>query len=65
MDVRKLLELLRIDGQDRYIVIDVGQAEKINSLLVEDSTYSLPIRVSAYIMYTAYLPESAMSCMTL
>ena len=41
VDVRKLLELLRIDGQDRYIVIDVGQAEKINSLLVEENLQAL------------------------
>lgn len=41
VDVEKMLKTLRIDGQDKYIVMDVGQAEKINSLLVEENLEAL------------------------
>ncbi len=41
VDIHKLLETLRIDGQEYYIVVDVGQAEKINSLLVEENLQAL------------------------
>lgn len=41
IDVPKMLQILRIDGQDKYIVIDVGQAQKVNSLLVEENLETL------------------------
>ena len=41
VDVDDMLRALRIDGQDKYIVMDVGQAEKINSLLVEENLQAL------------------------
>lgn len=41
VDVNRMLKTLRIDGQDKYIVMDVGQAEKINSLLVEENLQAL------------------------
>lgn len=41
VDVEKMLKTLRIDGQDKYIVLDVKQAEKINSLLVEENLEAL------------------------
>lgn len=41
IDIPKMLETLRIDGQDAYIVMDVGQAEKINSLLTEENLETL------------------------
>ena len=36
-DVNKMLETLRIDSVDTYIVEDVEQAQKINSLLTEEN----------------------------
>lgn len=41
VDVEKMLKTLRVDGQDKYIVMDVGQARKINSLLVEENLDAL------------------------
>lgn len=41
IDVHKMLKTLRIDGQDKYIVMDVEQAKKINSLLVEENLQAL------------------------
>lgn len=41
IDVPKMLQTLRIDGQDYYIVIDVEQAKKVNSLLVEENLETL------------------------
>lgn len=41
VDVDKMLKTLRIDGQDKYIVMDVEQAKKINSLLVEENLEAL------------------------
>lgn len=41
VNVERMLKTLRIDGQDQYIVLDVGQAEKINSLLVEENLQAL------------------------
>lgn len=41
VDVPKMLETLRVDGQDKYIVMDVQQAKKINSLLVEENLEAL------------------------
>lgn len=41
IDVDRMLKTLRIDGQDKYIVMDVGQAQKINSLLVEENLEAL------------------------
>lgn len=41
VDVDKMLKTLKIDGQDKYIVIDVEQAKKINSLLVEENLQAL------------------------
>ncbi len=41
IDVEKMLQTLRIDGQDKYIVMDVEQAKKINSLLVEENLQAL------------------------
>ena len=37
IDVEKMLETLRIDSAQSYIVSDVGQARKINELLVEEN----------------------------
>ena len=37
IDVNKMLETLRIDSVDTYIVEDVEQAQKINSLLTEEN----------------------------
>ena len=37
VDVESMLKTLRIDSADSYIVMDVSQAEKINSLLVEEN----------------------------
>ncbi|MDE5697523.1 MAG: M13 family metallopeptidase [Lachnospiraceae bacterium] len=41
IDVPRMLETLRVDGQDKYIVMDVEQAKKINSLLVEENLQAL------------------------
>jgi putative endopeptidase len=41
VDVPKMLKALKVDGQDKYIVMDVEQAKKINSLLVEDNLQAL------------------------
>ena len=41
VDVPKMLRTLRIDGQDKYIVMDVEQAKKINSLLQEENLQAL------------------------
>lgn len=41
IDVSKMLETLGIDGQDKYIVMDVGQAQKVNSLLTESNLAAL------------------------
>lgn len=41
IDVENMLETLGVAGQDKYIVIDVGQAKKINSLLVEENLEAL------------------------
>ena len=41
VDVPRMLRTLRIDGQDKYIVMDVKQAKKINSLLVEENLQAL------------------------
>ena len=41
VDVPRMLKTLRVDGQDKYIVMDVEQAEKINSLLVEENLQAL------------------------
>jgi putative endopeptidase len=41
VDIPKMLKTLRIDGQDKYIVMDVEQAKKINSLLVEENLQAL------------------------
>lgn len=41
VDVDKMLKTLRIDGQEKYIVIDVEQAKKINALLVEENLEAL------------------------
>lgn len=41
VDVDKMLKTLGISGQDKYIVIDVEQAKKINSLLVEENLQAL------------------------
>lgn len=41
IDVPGMLKTLRIDGQDKYIVMDVEQAKKINSLLVEENLQAL------------------------
>lgn len=41
VDVPKMLKTLRVSGQDKYIVMDVEQARKINSLLVEENLQAL------------------------
>ena len=41
VDIPKMLKTLKIDGQDKYIVMDVEQAKKINSLLVEENLQAL------------------------
>lgn len=41
VDVDRMLKTLRIDGQDKYIVLDVEQAKKINTLLVEENLEAL------------------------
>lgn len=41
IDVESMLETLGVSGQDKYIVIDVEQAKKINSLLVEENLEAL------------------------
>lgn len=41
IDVNKMLKTLRIDNQEKYIVMDVEQAKKINSLLVEENLQAL------------------------
>lgn len=41
VNVEKMLKTLRIDGRDKYIVMDVEQAKKINSLLVEENLQAL------------------------
>lgn len=41
IDVPGMLRTLRVDGQDKYIVMDVEQAKKINSLLVEENLQAL------------------------
>lgn len=37
VDIEKMLEILRIDSANTYIIMDVEQAEKINELLVEEN----------------------------
>lgn len=37
VDVEKMLEILRLDTEDSFIVTDVSQAQKVNSLLVEEN----------------------------
>lgn len=37
VDIPKMLKTLGVDSQDQYIVMDVGQAKKVNSLLVEEN----------------------------
>lgn len=41
VDIPKMLKTLRVSGQDKYIVMDVEQAKKINSLLVEENLQAL------------------------
>lgn len=41
VDVPKMLKTLRVNEQDKYIVMDVEQAKKINSLLVEENLQAL------------------------
>lgn len=41
VDVPKMLKTLRVNGQEKYIVMDVEQAKKINSLLVEENLQAL------------------------
>ncbi len=41
VDIDKMLKNLRIDGQDQYIVMDVEQAKKVNSLLTEENLEAL------------------------
>lgn len=41
VDVDRMLKTLRIDGQDKYIVMDVEQAKKINTLLTEEHLEAL------------------------
>ena len=41
VDIPRMLKTLKIDGQDKYIVMDVEQAKKINSLLVEENLQAL------------------------
>ncbi|MDE7323678.1 MAG: M13 family metallopeptidase [Lachnospiraceae bacterium] len=41
VNVPKMLKTLQVSGQDKYIVMDVGQAKKINSLLVEENLQAL------------------------
>ena len=41
VDVDNMLKGLRIDGQDKYIVIDVEQAKTVNSLLTEENLEAL------------------------
>lgn len=41
VDIDKMLKTLGVDGQDKYIVIDVEQAKKVNSLLTEDNLEAL------------------------
>ena len=41
VDVHGMLETIRIDGQEYYVVMDVDQAQKINSLLVEENLQAL------------------------
>lgn len=41
VDIPKMLKILRVEGQDKYIVMDVEQAKKINSLLVEENLQAL------------------------
>ena len=41
VDVPRMLKTLRVDGQDKYIVMDVEQAKKINTLLVEENLQAL------------------------
>ncbi len=41
VDIPKMLKILRVEGQDKYIVMDVEQAKKINTLLVEENLQAL------------------------
>lgn len=41
VDIDKMLKTLRIDGQSKYIIKDVNQAKKINSLLIEENLQDL------------------------
>jgi putative endopeptidase len=41
VDVPKMLKALNVDGQEQYIISDVGQCEMVNSLLVEDNLDAL------------------------
>lgn len=41
VDVDKMLKTLKVDGQEKYIVLDVEQAKMIDSLLVEENLEAL------------------------
>jgi putative endopeptidase len=41
VDIPKMLKTMGVSGQDKYIVMDVEQAKKINSLLVEKNLEAL------------------------
>jgi putative endopeptidase len=60
INVSKMLKTLKVDGQDKYIVMDVEQAKKINSLLVDENLQALK-DYSTFVMlnYTAQYGDAA------
>ncbi len=59
IDMDKMLKTLKLDGQDKYIVMDVEQAKKINSLLTEENlealkAYSTFVLLNDTAQYTGY-----------
>lgn len=57
IDVEMMLEILRIDSADTYIISDVGQAKKINELLVEENLELLK-NFSTFVMLNDVAPYS-------
>lgn len=61
VDVEKLLSELRVAGQDKYIVMDVEQARKINSLLVEENLQALK-DYSTFVMLNDVAEYTTQAC---
>lgn len=61
VDMEKMLSELRVAGQDKYIVMDVEQAKKINSLLVEENLQALK-DYSTFVMLNDVAEYTTQAC---